>query len=164
MEGEVEPMNEQFNNVAEMGPEGDATDVEIRDGTGKVASPSPRKPNPLLILARIALYGASVFLVFTVTLGCFPAITMLVQSTGVIILRVFCCPLPLIKQPQRAHFSNSHFYIITSVLGSRIIVVDRLLRARGLLRSLQRRGLGRTHPRRAPHLAESGQGKLSFRY
>lgn len=36
MEGEVEPMNEQFNNVAEMGPEGDATDsnkvdVEIRE-------------------------------------------------------------------------------------------------------------------------------------
>lgn len=87
MEGEVEPMNEQFNNVAEVGPEGDATDsnkvdVEIRDGMGKVASPSSRKPNPLLILARIALYGASVFLVFTVTLGCFPAITMLVQSTG----------------------------------------------------------------------------------
>jgi len=81
-EGEVEPMGEQFNNVAEMGPEGDAADVEIRDGMGKVASPSPRKPNPLLILARIALYGASVFLVFTVTLGCFPAITMLVQSTG----------------------------------------------------------------------------------
>ena len=30
-EGEVEPMNEQFNNVAEMGPEGDAPDVEIRE-------------------------------------------------------------------------------------------------------------------------------------
>lgn len=69
-----------------------------RDGMGKVASPSSRKPNPLLILARIALYGASVFLVFTVTLGCFPAITMLVQSTGVI-LHVFCCSDPI---PRRA--------------------------------------------------------------
>ena len=28
--GEVEPMNEQFNNVAELGPGGDAADVEIR--------------------------------------------------------------------------------------------------------------------------------------
>jgi len=84
---EAEPMNEQFDNVAEIGSEGDAADknkvdVEIRDGVGKVAVHSPRKPNPLLILARIALYGLSVFLVFTVTLGCFPAITMLVKSTN----------------------------------------------------------------------------------
>ena len=58
------------------------TDRDDGDGVGKVSVRSPRKPNPLLILARIALYGLSVFLVFTVTLGCFPAITMLVQSTN----------------------------------------------------------------------------------
>ena len=74
-----------------------------RDGVGKVASPSPRKPNPLLILARIALYGASVFLVFTVTLGCFPAITMLVQSTG-----VMQCSAPSVRQ--------TDLYIISSLI------------------------------------------------
>ena len=123
-----------------------------RDGIGKVASPSPRKPNPLLILARIALYGASVFLVFTVTLGCFPAITMLVQSTGVMqcMLRAFCDA----DRPSHYIISNS-----TSA-GSLVVVVDRLLRARGVFRSLQRRRLDRPHPRRAPHLAETGQGKL----
>ena len=122
-----------------------------RDGIGKVASPSPRKPNPLLILARIALYGASVFLVFTVTLGCFPAITMLVQSTGVM-------------QCNSVMQTDLYIYIISISItaGSRIVVVNRLLRARGVFRSLQRRRLDWPHPRRAPHLAETGQGKLSF--
>ena len=79
------------------------TSILNRDGVGKVASPSPRKPNPLLILARIALYGASVFLVFTVTLGCFPAITMLVQSTG-----VMQCSAPSVTQ--------TDLYIISSLI------------------------------------------------
>ena len=53
-------------------------EVEVK---GKPAMPT-RKPNPLLILLKISLYAASVFLVFVVTLGAFPAVTVLVKSTS----------------------------------------------------------------------------------
>ena len=149
------------------------TSILNRDGVGKVASPSPRKPNPLLILARIALYGASVFLVFTVTLGCFPAITMLVQSTGVmqcsapsvtqtdlyiisIVHRIshgsnvvvvnnqsansknFSLPLDAHNNIPSVGYSVDYDYIISNSTsaGSQVVVVDRLLRARGVFRSL----------------------------
>ncbi len=39
------------------------------------------KVSPLSILLKILPYALSVFLVFAVTLGCFPAITVLVRST-----------------------------------------------------------------------------------
>jgi len=41
----------------------------------------PVKVNPLTVLARIWPYGTAVFFTFFVTLGCFPAITVRVQST-----------------------------------------------------------------------------------
>lgn len=42
----------------------------------------PVKVNPLKIFLRIFFYGISVFLIFTVTLACFPALTALVVSTN----------------------------------------------------------------------------------
>ena len=41
----------------------------------------PKKPNPCKILMTISVYAASVYLIFTVTLACFPAITMNVVSS-----------------------------------------------------------------------------------
>ena len=38
------------------------------------------KPNPCQVLGRISVYAASVYLIFTVTLACFPAITAMVIS------------------------------------------------------------------------------------
>ena len=38
--------------------------------------------NPLRIFLQISFYASSVFLIFFVTLGCFPAITVLVESTS----------------------------------------------------------------------------------
>lgn len=40
----------------------------------------PKKPNPCQVLGRISVYAASVYLIFTVTLACFPAITAMVIS------------------------------------------------------------------------------------
>ena len=56
---------------------GDASGAKVEEV--KVTIPS--KVNPLSILLRISFYAVSVFLIFAVTLGCFPAITVLVQST-----------------------------------------------------------------------------------
>ena len=50
-------------------------------GCDEVKVTIPSKVNPLSILLRISFYAVSVFLIFAVTLGCFPAITVLVQST-----------------------------------------------------------------------------------
>ena len=41
----------------------------------------PIKVNPGRVLLQISPYGAAVFICFLVTLGCFPAITLQVQST-----------------------------------------------------------------------------------
>ena len=48
----------------------------------------------------------------------------------------------------------------TSVAGPRLVVVERLLRSRCLLRPFQHRGLGGPRPCGAAPLAQSGQGTL----
>lgn len=40
----------------------------------------PKKPNPCKVLMSISVYAISVYLIFTVTLACFPAITALIVS------------------------------------------------------------------------------------
>ena len=46
-----------------------------------VTTAIPKRINPVSVLGKILPYALSVFLVFAVTLGCFPAITALVAST-----------------------------------------------------------------------------------
>lgn len=65
-----------------LGEEG-ATDGEKKPEDSKLLSSAkvPVKVNPGLVMLQISLYAAAVFITFLVTLGCFPAVTMQVQST-----------------------------------------------------------------------------------
>ena len=63
------------NKVAEAGDEELSGKFLQSDVTYK-----PKKPNPCQVLGRISVYAASVYLIFTVTLACFPAITAMVIS------------------------------------------------------------------------------------
>lgn len=53
--------------------------LQMDDGVQVV---KPRSPNLVHVLRKISLYPLSVFLIFGVTLACFPAITAQVVSTG----------------------------------------------------------------------------------
>jgi len=61
-------------------PEKKAEDAKLIEN-GSNAPSVPIKVNPVRVLFQISPYAAAVLICFLVTLGCFPAITMQVQST-----------------------------------------------------------------------------------
>uniref|UniRef100_A0A0K2TVN0 Uncharacterized protein n=2 Tax=Lepeophtheirus salmonis TaxID=72036 RepID=A0A0K2TVN0_LEPSM len=65
-------------NVLEINPDGD----QLMEKAPPPPESSGLKVNPLLVLKEIWVYALSVFLVFVVTLGCFPGITAAIKSTG----------------------------------------------------------------------------------
>eukprot|EP00096_Caligus_rogercresseyi_P013838 TRINITY_DN6432_c0_g1_i1.p1 TRINITY_DN6432_c0_g1~~TRINITY_DN6432_c0_g1_i1.p1 ORF type:complete len:260 (+),score=74.63 TRINITY_DN6432_c0_g1_i1:741-1520(+) len=73
-DGEDDP-----SKVLEVNPDGDKL---MEKAPPKPESGGPAKVNPLLILKEIWVYALSVFIVFAVTLGCFPGITAAIRSTG----------------------------------------------------------------------------------
>jgi equilibrative nucleoside transporter 1/2/3 len=75
--GEQVPTKEQ---ITESGDEAELSGKFLQDNTEVIILPV--KVNPLLVLGKISLYAASVFSIFVVTLACFPAVTVLVVSTG----------------------------------------------------------------------------------
>jgi len=56
-------------------------DSKLLESNGDAIPTIPVKVNPFHVLIQISPYAAAVCLVFTVTLGCFPAITLQVVST-----------------------------------------------------------------------------------
>ena len=61
--------------------------------------------NPISVFGTISLYAVSVFLIFGVTLTCFPAITVLVQSVNVADHKEWACsyfiPVRFLKSMQK---------------------------------------------------------------
>ncbi|CAB4069542.1 SLC29A1_2_3 [Lepeophtheirus salmonis] len=93
-------------NVLEINPDGD----QLMEKAPPPPESSGLKVNPLLVLKEIWVYALSVFLVFVVTLGCFPGITAAIKSTGsgTSLAEVLHFPKP--------HLRGSSWYILMAAV------------------------------------------------